>query len=86
MTRRPWVPLTILAGAGLLVAAVFTVVSGVQYRIREEQGLDPVYAADWIVVGTYGGLGVSAVAMMALAATEAVAFVRRRVRQRATAE
>jgi hypothetical protein len=55
-------------------------------RVGEEQGLDPVYAADWIVVGTYGGLGVSAVAMMALAATEAVAFVRRRVRQRATAE
>jgi hypothetical protein len=86
MARRPWIALTILATTGLLITAVLTVVSGVQYRIRQDQGLDPVYAADWIVVGTYGGLGMFAVATVALAATEAVAFVRRRVRQHAAVE
>ncbi|PRY67077.1 hypothetical protein B0I08_108165 [Glaciihabitans tibetensis] len=76
--KRLWVWFAALAGIGLLVVIVLTVISGAQYRSTEEQGLDPIYAADWIVAGTYAGMALFAVGLIALAVTGIVAFVRQR--------
>ena len=76
--RRLVTALTIVAGSGALAAVVFTVISGVQYRIREDQGLQPQYAPGWIVYGTYAGLWVCAVGVVGLALAGAVALLRRR--------
>ena len=76
--RRLVTALTIVAGSGALAAVVFTVISGVQYRIREDQGLQPQYAPGWIVYGTYAGLWVCAVGVAGLALTGVTALLLRR--------
>ncbi len=78
--KRLWVALTILGSIGLLAVIVLTFIEGVKYRIREEQGLDPISAPSWVGWTTYVGLGVFAFALVALAATGIVALVRRRRR------
>ena len=52
---------------------VFTVIAGVQYRIREDAGLDPIYAPTWIAVGTTVGLWVFVLGLAALGVTAVVA-------------
>ena len=76
--KRYWIGLAVLGSAGLLTAIVLTVIEGVAYRVREDQGLDPIPAALWVANLTYAGLWVFAVALVALAATGVVALVRRR--------
>lgn len=44
------------AAAGFATAVVFTVISGFQYKMEEDRGLEPSYAPAWIVVGTETGL------------------------------
>jgi hypothetical protein len=78
--RRLVTAFTIAAGSGALAAVVFTIISGVLYRIREEQGLQPQYAPDWIVFGTYSGLWLCALGTVALAVLGVVALLRRRRR------
>lgn len=69
MARRKIAALYVIASvgiAGLTLAIVLTLVEGVQYRMREDQGLDPVPAPDWVAASTLGGLGVFAVALLGL--------------------
>ena len=80
MLKRLAAAFTILAGSGALAVVVFTIISGVQYRIREDQGLQPQYAPPWIVFGTNAGLWLCALGVAALTATGAVALLRRRRR------
>ncbi len=51
-------------GDGFRIAGVFTIITGAEHRIAEDQGLDPVYVATWIVVGTNVGLPILALAML----------------------
>ncbi|WBM80894.1 hypothetical protein KIV56_06210 [Cryobacterium breve] len=51
-----------------------------KYRVREEQGLDPIYAPDWVAASTYAGLWVFALAVIALGLTASVTLVQRRRR------
>lgn len=81
--RRLVTAFTIVAGSGALSAVVFTVISGVRYRIREDQGLQPQYAPGWIVYGTYAGLWLCALGVAGLALTGVAALLLRR-RGRAT--
>ena len=78
LLKRLAVGFTILAGSGALAAVVFTIISGVQYRIREDQGLQPEYAPAWIVFGTCSGLWLFALGAVGLATTGVVALLRRR--------
>ena len=78
--KRVWIAFTVLGGVGLLTASVLTVIEGVKYRIREEQGLDPIYAPEWVAASTYAGLWLFVLAVAALAVTGIVALVQRRRR------
>ncbi|WP_243010933.1 hypothetical protein [Cryobacterium zhongshanensis] len=78
--KRVWIAFSVLGGLGLLTAIVLTVIEGVKYRVREEQGLDPIYAPDWVAVSTYAGLWLFVLAVIALAMTGIVAVVQRRRR------
>jgi hypothetical protein len=75
--KRAWTSLTILGSGGLLIAIVLTIIEGVKYRIREDQGLAPIYAEDWVAAWTYAGLWVFALALVGLAVTGVVALIRR---------
>ncbi|MEC5148507.1 hypothetical protein [Cryobacterium sp. GrIS_2_6] len=48
--------------------------------MREEQGLDPLYAPDWVAASTYAGLWMFVLTVIALAVTGSVALVQRRRR------
>jgi hypothetical protein len=78
VVKRLVTAFTIMAGGGALAAVVFTIISGVLYRIREDQGLQPQYAPAWIVFGTYSGLWLCALGVAALAVTGVAALLRRR--------
>jgi len=74
LLRRLSVAFIILLGIGALTAIVFTIISGVQYRMQEEQGLQPGYAPGWIVLGTYTGVWLFLLGVAALAVTGVVAL------------
>ncbi|MBH0022928.1 hypothetical protein [Salinibacterium sp. SWN248] len=68
--KRAIVWFAVVGGLGLITAVVLTVIEGVNYRLREEQGLDPIRAADWVAGATVAGFAlfvISAVALIALA-------------------
>lgn len=69
MTKRLLVISAIVGGISLIVVIVLTVMEGVQYRIREEQGLDPIWAPDWVANLTYAGLVVFGLAFVFLMTT-----------------
>lgn len=75
-----WIGFTILGSVGLLTVIVLTGIEGVKYRLREEQGLDPVWAPTWVATTTYVALAVVAFALVALAVTGIVALLGRRRR------
>ncbi|POH58835.1 hypothetical protein [Arthrobacter glacialis] len=56
----------ITAAVGFFTALAFQVISGVQYRIAEDQGLQPGYAPTWIVAGTNVGLLIFALGALAM--------------------
>jgi len=76
--KRVWSATAVVGAAGLLVAVSLTVTEGLEYRGREEHGLEPVYAPDWVVVSTHLGLALFAVAAAVLAIAAIVAALRRR--------
>ncbi len=78
--KRVWVGTAVLGTVGLLTAIVLTVIEGAKYRVREEQGLEPVSAPDLVAVTTYAGLAVFAVAVAALLVIGIVALVHGRGR------
>jgi hypothetical protein len=78
MTRRLWVTLTVIGGAALLTTIVLTVIEGVKYRVREDQGLEPVPAPTWVAVSSYAGLSLFALAAVAIAIIGLVALSRRK--------
>ena len=45
--KRAIVWFSVVGGLGLITAVALIVSEGVKYRLREEQGLDPIWAADW---------------------------------------
>ena len=77
LRRTVWVAM-IASGVGLCVAAVLTIISGVQYRLAEDRGLDPGYAPGWIVAGTNGGLLVFALGALVMVAAGVATLLRRR--------
>lgn len=78
--RRLAIAFTTLASIGAATVVILTVISGFDYRMQEQQGLQPGYAPAWIVTGTTAGLAVFAGAMLALAAIGVAALVRQRRR------
>ena len=76
--KRAWIATAVVGAAALLVAVALTVIEGLEYRDREERGLDPVYAPDWVAASTHVGLGVFASAAAVLAIAAVVAALRRR--------
>lgn len=56
MIHKFWLSAAIVCGFGLILAIGFQSVAGVQYRIAEDQGIDPGYSPGWVVVGTDTGL------------------------------
>lgn len=69
----------IVAGCvGLLTAITLTVMEGIKYRIREDEGLDPVSAPLWVATSTYAGLAVFVLAAAALVIMGLVALGRRK--------
>jgi len=81
-TKRLFITFSAGAVLGLVAVITFTVLSGLDYRSQESQGLRPGYAPEWIVAGTYAGLGLMAVAIVALAVLGCVAFAKQRHRRR----
>jgi len=75
--RRVWVSSAVAGGSGLLVAIILTVVQGLAYRDREEQGLEPAQAPTWVAQATYLGLAVFAVAVLVIATTVIARALRR---------
>lgn len=75
-TKRLLIAFLAAAALGLVAVITFTVLSGVDYRNQESQGLRPGYTPEWIVAGTYAGLGLVAVAVVALAVLGCVVLVR----------
>lgn len=67
-----------IGGAGLVLAIVLTVIEGVKYRLREEQGLDPMPAPDWVAGATTAGLWIFALALVILAVLGVIALVNRK--------
>jgi hypothetical protein len=80
VTKRVWLTFTVLAGIGLLTTVVVTIISGLQYRAREDQGLQPVYAPTWIVMGTYGGLVIFVLSLIGLGIASVLVLQKRRRR------
>lgn len=81
--RRAWVILTVVGGIGLLGAIVLTVMEGVKYRMREDQGLDPILAPAWVAISSYLRLALFVLALVGLVVTGAIALARRRPRRAA---
>jgi hypothetical protein len=71
-----------MGGIGLLAVIVLTVFEGIKYRIREDQGLHPIYAPDWVVASTNVGLALFGLALVGLMVVGVIAFVRSRLRRR----
>lgn len=74
--KRLFIAFLAAAVLGLVAVVTFTVQSGIDYRNQESQGLRPGYAPEWIVAGTYAGLGLLAVAVVALATLGCVVLAR----------
>jgi hypothetical protein len=72
--KRLWIGFTALGSIGLLTTIVLTISEGVKYRIREEQGLDPIWAPTWVAVMSNVGLCVFVLALLALAVLGGVAL------------
>lgn len=83
MLKRSFIAASITAGVGFCIAVAFQVVAGVQYRIAEDQGLDPGYSPTWIVVGTNVGLLLFALAVLTAMVVGIAALIRhQRLKQR----
>lgn len=81
-TKRLLIAFLAAAVLGLVAVVGFTVLSGLDYRNQESQGLRPGYTPEWIVAGTYAGLGLVTVAVVALAVLGCVVLVRQARRRR----
>ncbi|WP_285061985.1 hypothetical protein [Frigoribacterium sp. ME-P-080] len=81
-TKRLLIAFLAAAVLGLAAVIGFTVLSGLDYRNQESQGQRPGYTPEWIVAGTYAGLGLMAVAVVALAALGCVVLVKQARRRR----
>jgi len=61
---------SVAGGLSLATVVTLTVIEGVKYRLREEQGLDPVWAPTWVSATTSVGIGIfalSAIVLLAIA-------------------
>ena len=72
LVRRVNIGIAAIGTLGLLTSIVLTAIEGVKYRIREEQGLDPVWAPDWVAIMTYIGVAVFLAAALALVGIGAI--------------
>lgn len=82
MRRKLFLGAAFTAGVGFVIAAAFTVISGVQYRMAENQGLEPGYAPAWLVVGTNVGLLLMIFGLLTMAGIGVSALLRRMVENR----
>lgn len=66
------------AGVGLAIVAGFVTAAGIDYRIREDQGLPPAYAPVWMVTWMEAGLWLFGIACLCLVITGVTLLWRRR--------
>ncbi len=66
------------AAAGIVTVAGFITAAGIEYRIREEQGLPPAYTPAWMVTWMEAGLWLSGIACLCLMITAITELWRRR--------
>lgn len=71
----------IAAGVGFGIAVILTIISGVQYRLVEDQGREPGLTPTWMAVGTYAALLVFAASVLIMLVTGVVAMLQRRRRR-----
>lgn len=72
----------IVAGAGVLTVVIAQLISGIDYRIAEDRGIEPGYAPAGTVVATEIGLLLLAVGVVTLVVLAATALTRQaRIRQ-----
>ncbi|CAO1654120.1 hypothetical protein NYA9BBAC_02734 [Salinibacterium sp. NYA9b] len=72
--KRIVVWFSVVGGLGLITAITLTVIEGMNYRLREQQGLDPVWASPWVSTTTIFGIGlfaISAIVLLAIAVSPA---------------
>ncbi|RLP84753.1 hypothetical protein D9V34_01800 [Mycetocola lacteus] len=82
MLRRLTVIAAVVAGAGLLAVMVAQLISGIDYRIAEDRGIEPGLAPAGTVVATEIGLLLLAVGTVTLVVLAATALIRQaRIRQ-----
>lgn len=84
MAKKFFLGAAITAGAGLILVIVLTVISGVQYRTAENQGLEPGGAPVWIVVTTNVGVLLLVLGLVAMAAVGVKELLRRMVDHRSS--
>lgn len=75
--KRIAIALTVIGVTGIFVVVVLTVIEGVKYRTREEQGLDPLQAPDWVVGMTTVALWTFGFALAGLTVLAVIALIRR---------
>ncbi len=66
------------AGAGIAILAGFITAAGIDYRIREDQGLPPVYTPAWMVTWMQVGTWLFGIACLSLLVTGVALLWRRR--------
>lgn len=67
----------IAMGIGALIAVGFLVAIGVEYRQKEDSGIEPGYTPDFIVGGFEAALWLCGIGLVALVISSVVAFARR---------
>jgi len=76
-TKRLFLGFSIATGLGIAVVVVLTVIAGLDYRRQESQGLHPGYAPEWLATGTYAGILLTVLGLLALAVLGIGVFIRR---------
>ncbi len=84
MTKKVFLGAAITAGFGLIVVIVLSLLSGVQHRLAEDEGLDLLGAPLWVVVGTNVGMLMLILGLVAMAGVGVKELLRRMVDHRSS--
>jgi hypothetical protein len=68
----------VVTASGALTAIAFAIAAGVDYRLQEDQGLEPGYTPPSIVNGIEFGMWIFAIGAAAIIVSSIVLFNRRR--------
>jgi hypothetical protein len=76
--KRIIVTSAVVTAIGALTAIAFAIAAGVDYRLQEDQGLEPGYTPPSIVDGMEAGMWIFAIGAAALIVSSIVLLSRRR--------